>query len=1127
LKLILDRGESGRELRRSLWFTHLLVNRAASELEGVLLLCRGEAYHTGKGRPVAVEQVREEALALARRRQTLNGSERIGSDEELLAGLRQWYEAIVPSALVEKGVRSRPGNAQAAGAFAGPMMSRQSAGLQGVFRKVLDPPPGWVKKMAEAADGWEAQSLEWLATPQAAELQRTVGKPPAWLRRLRGGEPWQAAFVEDQQKKRREVAGVPSLVRRLKALGLLPLLAPPIASQFADQRAGLTLWDRSALRLAVAHLLSWEAGNRRAARRRQQILDRLATLRDETTPLEGLLGTLREYEARRHEELQRAGLADDEHPFRIGPQAIRAWDRVHELWCGPRGATQDQRLEVLAEVNGRRRGPLGDLELFRWLAQEGREQLRRDAAPLAMLARQNALERLLSRAPGSALYTVPDASLHPQWAEYEAPGGRNLRNYFLTLDGKTAAVSLALLRSTEAGVVEEEQDFRLAPSGQFARAEWIGDKKPRGVRFRSARQTFTAEPGGARLLFQRRHLEGRHPKALEDGDLGPAWLRLTLNVAPQAPEGWIDAQGRVAVPPEVRHFSTARVNRSQYEDSLAPGLRVLSVDLEPSPFAACSVFELVAGQPASGLAFPADAAKDLWARHERSFLLLLPGDHPNRHAQQARRRAFEELGALFGDLGRLRSLLGLAVQESGQERHAMIEGLLAGLSGPTRSVLDATDLSGLIDLLSSEPALWEGHVRGLHRALDARLAARVTAWRGRTRPRAAGKVDREDRRGYDAGKSAWAIEYLQAARHFLQRWSARRQGRLGQGGARRGRFAAGLLNHLNALVKDRVKTGSDSIVQAARGLLFTPAKGWTQGYGPCRLILFEDLDRYWFRTDRPPLENSRLMRTAHRQIVAETQMQAGLFGIAVRTVAAGFLSRFHARTFSPGVRARRLSAQDWGAASVVNELHALAERLDIDADRLRPGVLLPWEEGEGLLTAGEKPVLTHAAINAAQNLQRRFWTRSGDAYRIQAVEVRQGAKSVWYPDRDGARLRGALATLVGGDGYARLVAADDQEGYVLEKVTRSQWSRATGKPSHAGDGEGRDTASEAIAEEFEEGEGYERGGWRAFFRDPSGLVLRSDRWYEAKVFWSRVERRIADTVGVGRSDGLTTSPPPA
>ena len=60
--------------------------------------------------------------------------------------------------------------------------------------------------------------------------------------------------------------------------------------------------------------------------------------------------------------------------------------------------------------------------------------------------------------------------------------------------------------------------------------------------------------------------------------------------------------------------------------------------------------------------------------------------------------------------------------------------------------------------------------------------------------------------------------------------------------------------------------GSDLIVQADRGYIRGKGGKWEERFGPCKIVLFEDLSRYRMRTDRPRRENSQLMKWAHRGV---------------------------------------------------------------------------------------------------------------------------------------------------------------------------------------------------------------------------------------------------------------------
>lgn len=1117
LKMIVPRRDDGEQLRRCLWLTHSEINQAVAALEQILLLCRGSGYVVG-GVPIAAQEVQEAAVCFAREVQSRNGKPNAGSDEEVLSVLRSLYEALVPSVLLDGNGEPRDGKSQDAGGFAGPLMDGASAGFQNIFDKILDPLPDWVQGMAARTSDWETQSALWLETAAAQSLLRATGSPMTWVRRLRAKKPWQEAFVLDQQKKRKEISGVPTLIRRARHdLALLPICRPPIASRMQRNRGALTPWDRLALKLAVAHLLSWESWNHRAAREHHQQRAKVDALRVQLEGMPEHVASLRRYEEERHAELRRVALADDERPYRIGSRAIRGLPELRKAWLGEEGATESSRLDALRQLQRKLGGRFGDPYLFHWLAAAGREEIWRNANTLPIHAKLNAAERRLERKKDYAAYTPADAREHPRWVNFEAPGGSNLRNFKLSADQNSrVTLTIKLLQERENSLAEKDFRVHLAPSRQLQAPRLDGKGKATRLFFRSAYQAFSANLAGSDILFDRRHFENRTRDELAAGDVGCVWFKLVVNLDSQAPPEWLDGRGAVRTPKIVHHFNSGLATKSRHSDALAPGLRVLSVDLGLRTFAACSVFELVKGEPGDRLAFLADADLDLWARHERSFLLTMPGERVDAATEDARARAYDELGALNRDLERLKRLLRLSVQETVDNRRTGLEELQASLSDEQlrggESVVPHGLVADLAAAADSAPAAWQEALLAPIRYAEQQLAERVRIWRKRTRRRAMSASERKQQRGYFGGKSIWAIEYLENVRRFLLRWAlrGRQYAQINRADReRRGTIARALLDHINALKRDRLKVGADLIVQAARG--FVPdldGGGWRRAHDSCRVILFEDLSRYNFRSDRPRRENKQLMRWCHREIIREATTQAEIYGITVENTGAGFSSRFHARTHAPGCRTHLLTSKDLASASRRLHLERAAEALGIRIEQLAPGMRVPWEGGEefAALGPGERPIVTHADLNAAQNLQRRFWTRHADAYRINAARVIEAGSEAWYVVDKGTRTRGAVAGLCGHDGYAKLISAQDGDGYCLEGVPRGRWRRATGNQA-------TENAEEFDDDPTDEEQTMELQSDRAtFFRDPSGLVLPHDRWFKSGEFWARVQARVSQAI---------------
>jgi hypothetical protein len=526
------------------------------------------------------------------------------------------------------------------------------------------------------------------------------------------------------------------------------------------------------------------------------------------------------------------------------------------------------------------------------------------------------------------------------------------------------------------------------------------------------------------------------------------------------------------------------------------------------------VFELREERPPNKLAFPVDPPNRpmLWAVHERSFLLQLPGEATDARAEHWREQARAELRTLRRGLSRYRRFMRLA-QLAAEERSEALDSLAESLAGDQADNSAWPFETDLLDQMRAAATLpdpqWQAAAEQARTAHRAAMRAEVRAWRRRTRAR---NADPERRKAI--GKSMWGIQYLTDVRRFLVSWTlaGRASGdirRLDR--ARRGIFASRLLTHIDALKEDYRKTGADLIVQAARGYVRDKRGQWEQRFAPCPLILFEDLSRYRMRTDRPSRENSQLMRWGHRALSAEVETQGQLYGLHTIYTGAAFSSRYHAATGTPGIRCHAWRESDRDDQFLL-ELINRDQKQPLDLRNIQPGDRVPLHGGEWFVapTAGGGLVRIHADINAAQNLQRRYWTRHADPFRLVCQRIDIDGAPHWVPRTLGKRLLGAL----GGHGMLVPVGPGEQACRWVP-LTKQRWRTLLGTDADAGNADDKSADPELAELDGLEEEQLERSGKvLVYFRDPSGVVLNADRWYPAAVFWGNVKQKAQRALGL-------------
>lgn len=1097
LKLLVPRRSAQLHFACDLWSTHKAINKATRFYEEILLQMRGKGYVGSSGELVPDGLLVSKLDAHIKKARHNQGFKNQASPKELSeirALLQQLYAAIVPSFVGEKG------DAQQANAFLSPLTDLNSKGFESIFDKIRNPPP-WLQGVRDGEVAAFEEATRWLGTDEGKARLNATGAPPKWVKLVRKNDPqWALAFVEDWDRKIQEVEGVPKLIRRLRQRGVLPLFNAFLSSRIEGSKDAVSRWDRLAFRLAVGHLLSWESWCRLTAEEHTKRVQRVETFRQtylEKPELAAAVTSLQAYEVERQEELSRVALPM-ERAFRLRPRMVRGWPELLEQWLKSSDRSHEKLLAISAAEQTRKRGKFGDPHLFSWLARSENHHIwTMDTDAVSLVAKFNAIQSLVERSRESANLTLPDPILHPRSVQWEPEGGSNLKNYRILAEGDSLSVCLPLLTARQHGYYSEvDHLFKLAPSGQLRSPVLRRSAKSTTLTFKVAGgELQQATLNSADLLLKWDFLRNRHPQIVSKGNIGPVYLKLALDVTPAYPEGW---DGR---PPNmINHFISALGN-NKHSASVIPGLRVLAVDMGVRHFGACSVFELKQEPPAPGkLSFPVDAS-GLWAVHERSFLIDLPGESPDNLGGQWRSEVSAELRRMRRTLSRYRSYYEMSLLTCPEERLTKLNDCLETLQGTDGWDFEIPLLEELKASVYACQSTWKNQLEATKRKYRHAFGLVVREWRRR---------HRDGKGGKSVGKSMWGIDHITEVRRFLQGWTLLGTGR---GDIRRldrqkrGVFASRLLDHLEGMKDDRLKTGADLIVQAARGYLRDEKGRWQKKYQPCHAVLFEDLSRYRMKTDRPRRENTLLMRWAHRAVPEVVRLQGELYGINICNTSAAFSSRYHASSQTPGIRCHPIATGDLDNIGL--RLAIQNENPGIDLDKFKVGDLVPLSGGEVFVCLKDqsgKLSHLHADINAAQNLQRRFWTRHADPFRLPCCKVLVKGEERWVPRSFGKRVMGALGS------YGWLVPTDHESGSCRWVPIKPAMWRSLGSFA---------SNDEAVDDRLAEFEGIEEemlestGEVIVFFRDPSGVVLPGELWYPAKMFWGTVKARTSSKLKKG------------
>ncbi|MDF1555973.1 MAG: type V CRISPR-associated protein Cas12b [Deferrisomatales bacterium] len=964
----------------------------------------------------------------------------------------------------------------------------------------------------EAGEGWAAAARARLAEHPA--LLRRPGSPPRWLREHRAGNAgWAGSLYEALQRK--FDSPMTRVYIGLHALHALPICAPFGAGRVAPSSGRLTKFERLAMAHAVGHLNAWESWCHRAEEQQEERRARVREWDRQHAASHGnALHCIRAFEREQTARLRELspGLGK-EATYTLLPRTLRNWDRLRKWLQAHPGASATERSQRLLDLRTARSRGSGGEEVLSWLANPERQWLAEHPAGdvVSAVALRNAWSAAVARTRLHPTFTAADERLHPRYVEFDPPKNSNQPSYeLLEREEGALAVKLRLLSYPPDGggpLQEEAFVFKLAASGQArnARVRRVDLKSGKtdlvlARRSQDGLDQMDSPVGGSALLLSRVHLEKSADDSLGSGEIGPVYLKVAVDVGSEL-------QDALRKREKARNWFNCslpeRYNAQRGSEPPTGTVRVLAVDLGLRTAASVSI----------GSAELADAGRLVAYRHERSASLTLPGDRASREQLVKRRAAWERLGEVRRGIRYLAQIRHLCCAETKDARQEVLdevvrasaeEALRAGLSEEQIDTLQA-------GCIASSPT-WRASSSGIYRDVERRLGLEIQQWRTEAK-------DTRARRNV-WGKSAEGVEYLAQTHRALLAWHRHqppwREAVQSSGRSTRGAVGKNLREHLNNLKSDRARSTADLVVQAARGLVYREGK-WEKRFAPVDIIVMEDLNRYLLRTDRPRAENRQLMQWLHREIRAQVEMQAEVYGIASADTAAGFSSRFDANSMAPGVRCQAATKEDVetlnkGAATWLSRTLG---RAGVAAARIQPGDLLPIGSGDLLVFPTAAGLgIKNAEINAAQNIGRWYAGSHGTAFRLTASPVQTASGATVYANAQlGKRLQGALGgtlfvlspespdgRLFGLRTFARAGDAARALGVVAAIVQAATGEAEGGSVDEA---DAHDLALEAFQEEL-----LQPAGKRVmFFHDPSGQILTGS-WAPQEVFWGAVHQTV-------------------
>lgn len=1074
--------EPNEEVKKGLWKTHEVLNHGIAYYMNILKLIRQEAIYEHheqdpkNPKKVSKAEIQAELWDFVLKMQKRNSFTLEVDKDEVFNILRELYEELVPSSVDKKGEANQLSNK-----FLYPLVDPNS---------------------------------------QSGKGTASSGRKPRWYNLKMAGDPsWQEERKKWEEDKKKDPLA--KILGKLAEYGLIPLFIPftdsnePIVKEIKwmekSRNQSVRRLDKDMFIQALERFLSWESWNLKVKEEYEKVEKEYKTLEERIKEDIQALKALEQYEKERQEQLLRDTLNANE--YRLSKRGLRGWREIIQKWLKmDENEPSEKYLEVFKDYQRKHPREAGDYSVYEFLSKKENHFIWRNHPEYPYLyATFCEIDKKKKDAKQQATFTLADPINHPLWVRFEERSGSNLNKYRILTEQlhteklkKKLTVQLdRLIYPTESGGWEEKGkvDIVLLPSRQFYNQIFldIEEKGKHAFTYKDESIKFPLKGtlGGARVQFDRDHLR-RYPHKVESGNVGRIYFNMTVNIEPT--ESPVSKSLKIHRDdfPKVVNFKpkelTEWIKDSKGKklksgiESLEIGLRVMSIDLGQRQAAAASIFEVVDQKPdIEGKLFFPIKGTELYAVHRASFNIKLPGETLVKSREVLRKAREDNLKLMNQKLNFLRNVLHFQQFEDITEREKRVTKWISRQENSDVPLVYQDELIQIRELMYKPYKDWVAFLKQLHKRLEVEIGKEVKHWR---------KSLSDGRKGL-YGISLKNIDEIDRTRKFLLRWSLRptepgevRRLEPGQ------RFAIDQLNHLNALKEDRLKKMANTIIMHALGYCYDVRKKKWQAKNPaCQIILFEDLSNYNPYEERSRFENSKLMKWSRREIPRQVALQGEIYGLQVGEVGAQFSSRFHAKTGSPGIRCSVVTKEKLQDNRFFKNLQREG-RLTLDKIAvLKEGDLYPDKGGEKFISLSKdrKLVTTHADINAAQNLQKRFWTRTHGFYKVYCKAYQVDGQTVYIPESKDQKQK---------------IIEEFGEGYFILKDGVYEWGNA-GKLKIK-KGSSKQSSSELVDSDILK-DSFDlaselKGEKLMLYRDPSGNVFPSDKWMAAGVFFGKLER---------------------